>query len=231
MANTENNAQQDQLEIVESKFGQTEQYIEENRNKIFTVIAIIAAVILGYMAYQKYVKVPKEDKAAAQMFQAENYFERDSFNLALNGDGNYPGFLKIMSDYSGTKAGNNAKYYAGICYFHTQEFDKAIECLNGFSANDKSLDPIAKGLIGDCWSEKGDFAKAQKYYNDAIKSAEGNVFVAPIFLNKLGKILEKQNNYQEALNVYNKIKAEYPNSNEGRTIDRDIEKMNIQLGK
>ena len=97
MANTENNAaQQDQLEIVESKFGQTEQYIEENRNKIFTVIAIIAAIILGYLAYQKYVKTPKENKAAAQMFQAENYFELDSFNLALNGDGNYPGFLKIM---------------------------------------------------------------------------------------------------------------------------------------
>ncbi|MBO4244787.1 MAG: tetratricopeptide repeat protein [Bacteroidales bacterium] len=232
MANTENNAaQQDQLEIVESKFGQTEQYIEENRNKIFTVIAIIAAIILGYMAYQKYVKTPKENKAAAQMFQAENYFELDSFNLALNGDGNYPGFLKIMSDYSGTKAGNNAKYYAGVCYFRTQEYDKAIECLNGFSTDDKTLGPIATGLTGDCWMEKGDLAKAQKCYNDAAKSAEGNVFVAPIFLNKLGKLLEKQNNYQEALNIYNKIKAEYPSSNEGRTIERDIELMNIKLGK
>ena len=100
MANTEeNNEQQDQLEIVESKFGKTEQYIEENRNRIFTVIAVIAIIILGFMAYQKYIKKPKEEKAAAQMFQAENYFERDSFNLALNGDGNYPGFVKIMSEY------------------------------------------------------------------------------------------------------------------------------------
>lgn len=231
MANTENNEQQDQLEIVESRFGQTEQYIEENRNKIFTVIAVIAALILGFLAYQKYVKAPKEAKAAAQMFQAENYFERDSFALALNGDGNYPGFLKIMSDYSSTKAGNNAKYYAAICYFNTKEYDKAIECINGFSCDDKSLAPIAKGLEGDCWCEKGDVAKAQKYYNEAIKAATDNEFVAPIYLNKLGKLMEKQGNYQEALNAYNQIKKDYPASNEGRTIDRNIELMNIKLGK
>ncbi|MBR4440979.1 MAG: tetratricopeptide repeat protein [Bacteroidales bacterium] len=232
MANTEeNNEQQDQLEIVESKFGKTEQYIEENRNRIFTVIAVIAIIILGFMAYQKYIKKPKEEKAAAQMFQAENYFERDSFNLALNGDGNYPGFVKIMSEYSGTKAGNNAKYYAGICYFHTKEYDKAIECLNGFSADDESLNPIAKGLIGDCWMEKGDIAKAQKYYKDAVKAAKGNTFVAPIYLNKLGKSFEKQSNWQEALNAYTTIKKEYPSSNESRTIDRSIEYMNIKLGK
>lgn len=231
MANKEKNEQQDQLEIVESKFGKTEQYIEENRNMIFTVIAVIALIILGFMAYQKYVKKPKEEKAAAQMFQAENYFERDSFNLALNGDGNYPGFVKIMSEYSGTKAGNNAKYYAGICYFHTKEYDKAIECLNGFSADDESLNPISKGLIGDCWMEKGDIAKAQKYYKDAVKAANGNTFVAPIYLNKLGKSFEKQSNWQEALNAYTTIKKEYPSSNEGRTIDRSIEFMNIKLGK
>ena len=231
MANTENTNSQDQLEIVESKFGQTEKYIEENRNTIFTVVAAIVLVILGFMAYQKYVKAPKENKAAAQMFQAENYFERDSFNLALNGDGNYPGFLKVMSDYSDTKAGNLAKYYAGVCYFRTKEYDKAIECLSGFSANDNTLAPIAQGFLGDCWMEKGDIAKAQKYYNDAVNASKENTFVAPIYLNKLAKSYEKQNKYQEALAAYNKIKTDYPSSNEGRTIDRNIETMNLKLGK
>lgn len=230
MANKENNEQQDQLEIVESKIGQTEQYIEENRNKIFTVIAIIAAVILGYLAYQKYVKIPKENKAAAQMFQAENYFERDSFNLALNGDGNYPGFLKVMNDYSGTKAGNLAKYYAAICYFRTQDYDKALECIKGFSASDNNLAPISKGIAGDCWVEKGDLAQAQKCYNDAVKNADGNTFVAPVYLDKLGKLMEKQGKFQDALNYYNTIKTDYPKSEEAKTIDRSIELMKIKLG-
>ncbi|MBP5368593.1 MAG: tetratricopeptide repeat protein [Bacteroidales bacterium] len=230
MANKEKNEQQDQLEIVESKIGQTEQYIEENRNKIFTVIAIIAAIILGYLAYQKYVKLPKEQKATAQMFQAENYFERDSFDLALNGDGNYPGFVKVMSDYSGTKAANLAKYYASICYFRTQNYDKALECINGFSAKDKNLAPISKGIAGDCWVEKGDLDKAQKCYKDAVAAADGNAFVAPIYLSKLGKLMEKQGKYQEALAFYNTIQSSYPKSNEAKTIDRDIELMKIKIG-
>ena len=230
MANKEKNEQQDQLEIVESKIGQTEQYIEENRNKIFTVIAIIAAIILGYLAYQKYVKLPKEQKATAQMFQAENYFERDSFNLALNGDGNYPGFIKVMSDYSGTKAANLAKYYASICYFRIQDYDKALECINGFSAKDKNLAPSSKGIAGDCWVEKGDLDKAQKCYKDAVAAADGNAFVAPIYLNKLGKLMEKQGKYQEALAFYNTIQSSYPKSNEAKTIDRDIELMKIKIG-
>lgn len=230
MANKENNEQQDQLEIVESKIGQTEQYIEENRNKIFTVIAIIAAVILGYLAYQKYVKIPKENKAAAQMFQAENYFERDSFNLALNGDGNYPGFLKVMNDYSGTKAGNLAKYYAAICYFRTQEYDRALECIKVFSASDDNLAPISKGIAGDCWVEKGDFAQAQKCYNDAVKNADGNTFVAPVYLDKLGKLMEKQGKFQEALNYYTTIKNDFPRSEEAKTIDKSIELMKIKIG-
>ncbi|MCQ2974461.1 MAG: tetratricopeptide repeat protein [Bacteroidales bacterium] len=232
MANTKQNEEQlDEFENVESKFGKTELYIEENRNKLFTGVAIIALIVLGIIAYNKFIKAPNEKKAAAQMFQAENYFERDSFNLALNGDGNYPGFLKIMSDWSSTKAGNNAKYYAGICYFKTQEFDKAIECLESFSADDQSIAPISKGLLGDCYSEKGDYNKAQKLYKEAAKIGKENSFVAPIYLNKLATLLEKDSKWQDALDIYMQIKKEYPSSNEARTIDKNIQLMNIKLGK
>ena len=49
---------------------------------------------------------------------AEIYFEKDSFNLALNGDLNSAGFIDIADDYSSTKTGKLANYYAGICYLN-----------------------------------------------------------------------------------------------------------------
>ena len=117
MADTQINENgQDQLETVESSLGRTEMFIEDNKEKLLTGLAVVVLVIFGIYAYIKFIKTPKENNAAAQMFMAEQYFERDSFNLALNGDGNYPGFLKVMNEYSGTKAANNAKYYAGVCY-------------------------------------------------------------------------------------------------------------------
>jgi len=50
------------------------------------------------------------------MFFAEQYFEKDSLKLAMNGDGTNPGFIQIIDEYGSTKSGNLARYYLGICY-------------------------------------------------------------------------------------------------------------------
>ncbi len=51
------------------------------------------------------------------MFMAEKYFAEDSLNLALNGDGNYSGFLQIIDDYKWSEAANLSHYYAGVIFF------------------------------------------------------------------------------------------------------------------
>ena len=49
------------------------------------------------------------------MFIAEFYFQNNNYDLALNGDGQFSGFLTIADSYSSTKSGNLANYYAAIC--------------------------------------------------------------------------------------------------------------------
>lgn len=232
MADTQINENgQDQLETVESSLGRTELFIEDNKDKLLTGLAVVVLVIFGIYAYIKFVKTPKENNAAAQMFMAEQYFERDSFNLALNGDGNYPGFLKVMNEYSGTKAANNAKYYAGVCYMQLQDFDNAIRQLEDFSSNDPMLLPVSTGLLGDAYMEKGLTDKAETYYKKAVSQAEKNNLIAPLYLQKLGVLYEKAQKLQDALTVYEKIKSEYPSSNEGRNAEKYIQSVKIKLGK
>jgi tetratricopeptide (TPR) repeat protein len=232
MTDTQNNENgQDQLETVESSLGRTEMFIEDNKEKLFTALAVIVLIIFGVYAYLKFIKEPKENNAAAQMFMAEQYLERDSFNLALNGDGNYPGFLKIISEYSGTKAANNAKYYAGVCYMNLQDFDSAIRQLEDFSSDDPMLSPVSTGLLGDAYMEKGMIGKAEDFYKKAVSKADKNNFTAPIYLQKLGVLYEGAQKFQDALTVYEKIKAEYPSSNEGRNADKYIQAVKIKLGK
>ncbi len=60
------------------------------------------------------------------MFTAEYYFEKDSVDLALFGDGESYGFMDIIDDYGSTSAGNLAKYYSGICYYNKGEYEDAI---------------------------------------------------------------------------------------------------------
>jgi TolA-binding protein len=223
MANTEQTPQeQDQLENVEHTLGRAEMFVEENRQKFLLVIGIAVAIMLGVWAYIKFIKVPKEENASTQMHQAELYFDRDSVNFALNGDGNYPGFLAIIDNYSGTKAANNAKYYAGACYMKLGQFDEAIKMLEGFSSSDPLLEPLSIGLTGDAYMEKGDTDKAASYYSKAVAKAGDNKFVAPLMMLKLAVAYEKQQKVADALGVYEKINSNFPTSTEAREAQKMI---------
>ncbi|MDZ7774475.1 MAG: hypothetical protein U5L09_02100 [Bacteroidales bacterium] len=65
-------------------------------------------------------------EATSQIFVAERYFEQDSLQLALNGDGQYPGFVEIADEYGMTKTGNLAHYYAGVSYLKLGEMKKLL---------------------------------------------------------------------------------------------------------
>ncbi len=211
----------DAIENVEEVLSRSEQFIEDNQKIITAVIVIIIAVVGIYMGYKKYILEPKEENAQSQMFVAAQYFERDSFNLALNGDVNYPGFLAIIDDYSGTKAANLSKYYAGISYLHLGSFQEAIDYLKDFKSDDKMLKPIATGAIGDAYMELGNKEEAAKYYKKAAETSK-NEFTSPIYLMKAAQAFELSGNYKEALALYKEIKKDYKTSAEGRVIDKYI---------
>ncbi len=211
----------DSIEAVESALSRSEQFIEDNQKIVTTVVVIIIAIVGIYLGYKKFYLQPLEDEAQSQMFVAAQYFERDSFNLALNGDVNYPGFLGIIEDYSATKAANLSNYYAGISYLHLGQFENAIEYLESFSANDKMLKPISLGAIGDANMELENKEEAVSFYLKAAK-ASVNEFTTPIYLMKAGQAYEAIGDYKNALKTYNQIKEKHKKSAEGRVIEKYI---------
>src|SRR5581483_3314221 len=127
-----------------------------NNNQVITYVLIgLVVVVGGYFAYNNFVKAPAEAKAAEAILKAEDYFRQDSFRLALNGDGVYPGFLKAINNNGGTKAGNLAKFYAGACYMQLGDFNNAIKYLKDFSTSQIEVKIRATGLLGDAYSELG----------------------------------------------------------------------------
>jgi tetratricopeptide (TPR) repeat protein len=212
---------------VEETLTRTEHFLEENYKTLLIGLGVIIAVV-GIIWLGKLYLNKRSDEAQSQMYQAERYLEQDSIKLALNGDGNYLGFLDISKDYKFTNAGNLALYSAGICYLHLGEYQEAIDFLNKYSKKDKVLGSIAMGAIGDAYIELGNTEKGIAKYLEAADYAK-NSFNTPLFLLKAGEIYELGGKYTEALKVYERIEIEYPESTEGSTIDKHIARVKLLI--
>lgn len=220
--------QEDNLQELESALTRTEQFIEDNQKIISYVVGGIILVVVGFLGFNRFYLQPKENEALSQMFMAENYFEKDSFNLAINGDGNYLGLLDIIDDYGGTKSANRAKYYVGISYLYLGQYEDAIDYLEDFETDDLLLAPIKEGAIGDAYRELGDQDEALKYYKKAY-SYNGNELTTPVYKMKAAELLESMNEYDKALVLYEQIKKDFPNSIEGTNADKYIARVKLKM--
>lgn len=215
-----------------STYEQLESFFNKNKKILTIVTGALVVLVGGYMYYTEMIQKPKEKKALEELFTAEYFFDKDSFNLALNGrEGEYYGFLQVIDEYGGTKAGNLANYYAGICYLRLGQFEESISHLKKFKSSDVILGPMAMGCIGDAYRELGQSEEAASYYEKAANKSD-NAFTAPMYLKKAGMTYEEDlKNFDKALKVYKKIRDEYGNSAEGRDIGRYISRLEFQLGK
>ncbi|MFM1875050.1 MAG: hypothetical protein RL266_787 [Bacteroidota bacterium] len=230
MAKKSKEAEKDEVIVdVEEVYSKTEDFINTNQNAILGFIGVAVAVIVGFYAYNKVYLGPLEEEAHGQMFMAEQYFQKDSFQLALNGDGgNYLGFLDVADEYGNTSAGNLAHYYAGICYLRTGDFEAAIEELNSFDGAGEMLGAVALGATGDAYMELGEIDEALNYYEKAVDANE-NDFTTPIYLQKAGLAAEKGGNFDKAIDYYTQVKENYPTSNEGRNAEKFIARAEANL--
>ncbi len=215
---------------VQETISNAEQYIEENKKSLSIIIGAVVVLVGGYFAWTKLYIAPMEEEAQSQMFMAERYFEKDSLDKAINGDGQFYGFKDIIENYGLTSSGNLAHMYLGLSYLHKGQFEDAITELKEYDhGDDIMLGPIAIGAIGDAYSELG---KADEAIDQYIKasSASKNNFTTPVYLMKAGLLYESQNKHAEALKLYEQIKTDYPESREGREVEKYISRAKAKGG-
>ena len=205
----------------------SEKFIENNKKNISYGIVALAVIIGAILSYNYLYLAPKNDKANLALFKGEHYFQRDSFNIALNGNGfDYDGFEYITQQYGGTKSGNLAKAYAGICYFKLGDIENAMKHLKSFSTNEDYISPAITGLIGDCYVESGNIKEGISYFEKAASKAD-NDLISPIFLKKAGLAYENLRQFDNAIKAYTKIKEKHAASMEAMDIDKYITRAQL----
>jgi len=233
MANKKKHDEKDPEIAIESAIGRSEAWLQRNAKILITILVVIVVVVGGYFAYQYLYKGPRQEKAAAAMFQAQDAFADADFALALNGDGNTIGFLQIIDQYGGTASGNLAKHYAGQCYLKEGDYNKAIEYFGQYKHVSKSIpanlvNAMNDGLMGDAYAQLGDMQKAVSQYEKAAKSGN-DALTTPLYFRKAGDVYAELGNVSKALEMYRMVKEQYPASMEARDIDKAIAQLEQKL--
>lgn len=215
------NQDEEVLVDVGSSLTKAEKFFEDNRQAITIGAAAIFVIAAAYFGYTRYYLAPLEQEAQTKIFHAQRLFEKDSFAEAVNGYKNYDGFLDIAADYSQTKAGNLANYYGGISYLRLGEYENAIRLLDEFNTDDPIFSVLATTAIGDAFMELDQAEEALEYYQKAVRGAE-NSYAVPFTLQKAALTAEVLGDYEMALDYYQRIKSEYPDSKQAADIQKYI---------
>jgi tetratricopeptide (TPR) repeat protein len=189
-----------------------ESFFDKNSKFIFIVLGAVLLAGVAFGGY-KYMASSQDADAKKEMFIPENYFQRDSFDLALNGDKVNRGFLDISSDYSLSPSANLANYYIGVIYLKKGKYEDAIEYLKKFNAGDMLVQARAYALTGDAYMESKDTENAISYYKKAAEY-KPNEFFTPRYLMKLAMAYEINKDYESAIKAYTVIIEEYSKAQE-----------------
>jgi predicted negative regulator of RcsB-dependent stress response len=199
----------------------------ENKKKtINTVVLAIALAVAGFFAYKYLVQQPNEEKASVAMMRAEQMFAIDSVNLALNGDAQNAGFLKIINKFEGTASANVAHFYAASCYMKMGDYANAIKQLKAFDAKGTVLEHAKSGLLGDAYMENKDIKNAIENFNAATVDADDDVYT-PMYLQRLAIAYEKNNQVEDAKKAYIRIRDEFPRSFQSRDVEKSLAMLGV----
>jgi len=216
-----------ELQQVNEALSRSEQFIEKNQQKLIIALVAIIVVVAGVLFFRHSYLAPKEKAAQEMIYIGEQYFAIDSFKVALQGNGaDYIGFEGIIDEYGATKTADLASAYAGLCCKNMGNYEKAIDYLKDSKASDIMVSPALVGAIGDCYVELGKPEKAVPFFEKAAD--QKNELLSPIYLMKAATVYESLQKYGKALKIYERIKKEYPLSQEGADIEKYIERAKIK---
>lgn len=218
------------VEPIEEKLSKTEEYIERNQKMLTNVVIVVIILIVGFFLIKRYYIGGRESEAQSQIWAAESYFEKDSLDLALYGDGNHLGFVDITREYRWTRTARLARYYKGLIYLKQGQYELALENLKKYKGRDKMVRTMATGAIGDAYMELGQIERAIGQYERAA-SRHPNDLTSPLFYLKAAWAYEELGDYKAAIEMYEKIKRNHPESNEGREADKYIAKAKVRKAK
>lgn len=200
-------------------------FYEKQKKAIHIGIGILIAIIVGSYIYAKN-RADNDEKAAAALGKVYGYYDSGQYKLAVDGvpERNIMGLKAIVENYGGTHNGELARLYLAGAYFELGNYDEALKQFEEFSPHDDLTAVSRLAGIAGCYEAKGQYEKAAEYFEKAALGYPKSI-EAPEYLNAAAANYALAGNRDRALELYRKLKKEYPTTSFGREADRYLAQL------
>jgi tetratricopeptide (TPR) repeat protein len=196
---------------------------EENRQLLYGLgVALIALILAvpGYMYYHQ----QQSQQANRMLGEILPAYEQGNYEQALNGTAQAAGLLTIADDYGGTDAGNLAAFYAASALYEQEEYDRALTYYQQFDKGNDFIGASAYAAEASIYESRGELENAADHYEQAASQYD-NKLTAPRYLLEAGQVYEDAGNYEAAEQVYQRIKDEYPETEQASDVERYLARV------
>lgn len=185
-------------------------FFNDNKMVVYGLLAGLVLVIAGIIGYV-FMQAQRGDEAQVLLGNVIPVYEQGNYQAALDGIETGPGLLEIADDFSGTDAGNLAHYYAADALFRLGRYDEALDHFEEYEKAENLVGASALAGEAAIYEVKGEYERAGDLYRRAA-SIFSNEVTSPEYLLLAGQAYEAGGDYDEALEAYETITENFPES-------------------
>jgi tetratricopeptide (TPR) repeat protein len=221
------NKKEIQQDDVIASFNKVRSFYDVNKKYISYGITALVLIIIASYVYMRNRNANGE-KAATELGKVYSIYDAGAndarqYKVAIEGQPGrgIMGLKAIAENYGGTEAGELARFYLANSYYNTGMVDEALREFEKFSGGEKLVKASAVAGEAACYESKGKYSDAGSYYEKAAGMVSTNPS-APDYFASAARCYAKAGDKDKALNVYQRLKKEYPTSQEARDAERYV---------
>jgi tetratricopeptide (TPR) repeat protein len=202
-------------------------FYQEHKKNISIGITALVIIVFAVVVYFKN-RADNNEKAVSQLGQIFQAFDAGQFQSAIDGvpERNIPGLRSIVDNYGNSPTGDLARFYLASALYSTGKYDEALKCFEDFGPSDELLVVSRLAGIAACYEAKGNPKEAADYFERAATRFSGDMSSAEN-LNNAARNYGAAGEKAKAIELYRRIKKNYPTTTFAREADRFISQLSV----
>jgi tetratricopeptide (TPR) repeat protein len=202
-------------------------YYEENKRTIGIATTVIALAVIAILVMLKN-RSDANESAMLQLGQVQELFAGGQYQAAIDGvpERNVPGLKAIVDNYGSSRGGELARFMLASALFELGKYDEALQQFEDFSAPDAMLAASRFAGIAQCYEARKNYKEAAEYFEKAAGKNTKDIS-APEYLSHAARNYGLTGEKERAIELYKRLKKNYPASQYARDVDRFIAQMSL----